>query len=79
MSAEWLLKNNVGKHSPYSGPTNNCEGSPHYGWKKKKDFNKDMEEGPYILLYPDDTELINIPGTQRPFTLKDYKTEIGKH
>ncbi|XP_065104077.2 uncharacterized protein [Paramisgurnus dabryanus] len=46
--------------------------------KKFKDFNKDMEEGPYILLYPDLSEVINVPGTQRPFTLKDYKSEIGK-
>ncbi|XP_039527427.1 G2/M phase-specific E3 ubiquitin-protein ligase-like [Pimephales promelas] len=45
---------------------------------KLKNFNKDMEEGPYILLYPDGSEVINIPGTQMPFTLKDYKTEIGK-
>lgn len=46
-----------------------------------KDFNKDMEDTqiPYILLYPDGSEVINIPGTQRPFTLKDYKTEIGKN
>jgi len=46
--------------------------------KKLKNFNKDMEERPYILLYPDGSEVINIPGTQMPFTLKDYKTEIGK-
>lgn len=46
-----------------------------------KDFNKDMEDTqiPYILLYPDGSEVIKIPGTQRPFTLKDYKTEIGKN
>ncbi|XP_053367988.1 G2/M phase-specific E3 ubiquitin-protein ligase-like isoform X2 [Clarias gariepinus] len=46
--------------------------------KKIKDFNKDMEEGPYVLLYPDGSNVINIPGTARPFTLKDYRTEIGK-
>lgn len=46
--------------------------------KKLKDFNKDMEDGPYILMYPDGSEVFNVPGTQKPFTLKDYKSEIGK-
>ncbi|XP_043985760.1 uncharacterized protein LOC122838837 isoform X2 [Gambusia affinis] len=46
--------------------------------KKMKDFNKDIEDGPFLLLYPDGTEVINIPGTQTPFTLADYKAEIGK-
>ncbi|XP_027890791.1 uncharacterized protein LOC114155201 [Xiphophorus couchianus] len=43
-----------------------------------KDFNKDIKDGPFLLLYPDGTEVINIPGTQTPFTLKAYKAEIGK-
>lgn len=46
--------------------------------KKMTDFNKDLEEGPYILLYPDGSEIIYIPGTQKPFLLKDYKVEMGK-
>lgn len=46
--------------------------------KKMKDFNKDLKEGPFLLLYPDSSEVINIPGTQRPFTLEAYKTEVGK-
>lgn len=46
--------------------------------KKMKDFNKDIEDEPFLLLYPDGTEVINIPGTQTPFTLADYKAEIGK-
>ncbi|KAM9737247.1 zinc finger MYM-type protein 4-like isoform 2-T2 [Menidia menidia] len=46
--------------------------------KKMKDFNKDIEDGSFLLLYPDGTEVINIPGTQTPFTLADYKAEIGK-
>ncbi|XP_067303507.1 G2/M phase-specific E3 ubiquitin-protein ligase-like [Pseudorasbora parva] len=46
--------------------------------KKLKDFNKDMEDGPYILMYPDGSEVFNVPGTQKPFTLKEYKSEIGK-
>ncbi|KAJ8370773.1 hypothetical protein SKAU_G00108010 [Synaphobranchus kaupii] len=46
--------------------------------KKMTDFNKDLQEGPYILLYPDGSEIIYIPGTQKPFLLKDYKVEMGK-
>ncbi|MEQ2175980.1 hypothetical protein GOODEAATRI_023311, partial [Goodea atripinnis] len=46
--------------------------------KTMKDFNKDVKDGPFLLLYPDGTEVINIPGTQRPFTLAAYKAEVGK-
>ena len=46
--------------------------------KKMRDFNKDLDEGPFLLLYPDGSEVINIPGTQRPFTLKTYKAETGR-
>ncbi|GAA6088019.1 uncharacterized protein pogzb isoform X1, partial [Tachysurus ichikawai] len=46
--------------------------------KKCKDFNKDIEAGPYVLLCTDGSEVNNVPGTPRPFTLKDYKAEIGK-
>ncbi|XP_054886903.1 uncharacterized protein LOC129360602, partial [Poeciliopsis prolifica] len=46
--------------------------------KKMKDFNKDVKDGPFLLLYPDGTEVINIPGTQTPFTLAAYKAEVGK-
>lgn len=46
--------------------------------KKMRDFNKDLDEGPFVLLYPDGSEVITIPGTQRPFTLQTYKAEIGR-
>ncbi|XP_047214901.1 uncharacterized protein LOC124864226 [Girardinichthys multiradiatus] len=46
--------------------------------KKIKDFNKVVKDGPFLLLYPDGTEVINIPGTQNPFTLASYKAEVGK-
>ncbi|CAI5668462.1 G2/M phase-specific E3 ubiquitin-protein ligase-like isoform X2 [Oreochromis niloticus] len=46
--------------------------------KKMRDFNKDLSDGPFLLLYPDATEVINIPGTNSPFTLGAYKAEIGK-
>ncbi|KAL6457452.1 hypothetical protein MHYP_G00344150 [Metynnis hypsauchen] len=41
-------------------------------------FYKDMDEGPYVLLYPDCSEVVHVPGTERPFTLAEYKKEIGK-
>ncbi|XP_023199577.1 uncharacterized protein LOC111610312 isoform X1 [Xiphophorus maculatus] len=46
--------------------------------KKMKDFNKDIKDGPFLLLYPDGTEVINIPRTQTQFTLAAYKAAIGK-
>lgn len=46
--------------------------------KKMKDFNKDLKDETFLLLYPDGTEVTYIPGTQRPFTLAAYKAEVGK-
>ncbi|XP_043981876.1 uncharacterized protein LOC122836180 isoform X2 [Gambusia affinis] len=46
--------------------------------QKMKDFNKDVKDRPFLLLYPDGTEVINIPGTQTAFTLAAYKAEVGK-
>ncbi len=46
--------------------------------RKMRVFNKDLDEGPFLVLYPNGSEVINIPGTQRPFTLKTYKEEIGE-
>ncbi|XP_072572064.1 G2/M phase-specific E3 ubiquitin-protein ligase-like isoform X1 [Paramormyrops kingsleyae] len=46
--------------------------------KKQKDFNQDMEDGEYVLLYPDGSQIKNIPGTDTPFTIGKYKEAIGK-
>lgn len=46
--------------------------------KKHKDFNQDMADGPYVLLYPDAREVSTIPGTNTPFTIQKYKDAIGK-
>ena len=46
--------------------------------KKLNDFNQDMEDGPYVLLYPDATETKNIPGMTIPFTIQQYKEAVGK-
>lgn len=45
---------------------------------KMRIFNKDMDEGPYVLLYPDCSKVVHVPGTERPFILAEYKKEIGK-
>ncbi|KAJ4931227.1 hypothetical protein JOQ06_025525 [Pogonophryne albipinna] len=42
-----------------------------------KAFNKDMVEGPYVLLYPDCSEVVNVPGSEKPFTLAEYKKDLG--
>lgn len=46
--------------------------------QKMTTFNKDMDEGPYVLLYPDCSEVVHVPGTEKPFKLAEYKKEIGK-
>ena len=32
----------------------------------------------YTLAYPDGSEVVNVPGTNEPFTLVKYKEELGK-
>lgn len=46
--------------------------------KKMKDFNKNLQCGPYLLLYPDGTKITNIPGTETAFSLQHYKEAVGK-
>ncbi|KAI7799653.1 hypothetical protein IRJ41_008307, partial [Triplophysa rosa] len=46
--------------------------------EKLKDFNRDMEDGEYVLRYPDGSQIKNIPGTDTPFTIRQYKEAIGK-
>ncbi|XP_034080290.1 uncharacterized protein LOC117551489 isoform X2 [Gymnodraco acuticeps] len=46
--------------------------------QKMKTFNKDMDEGPYVLLYPDCSEVVNVPGSEKPFTLAEYKKDLRK-
>lgn len=40
--------------------------------KKQISFNKDMQDIVHVLLYPDGREVINIPGTDDPFTIQKY-------
>lgn len=46
--------------------------------RKMRTFNKDMQEGPYVLLYPDCSEVVHVPGSERPFKLSEYKKELGR-
>lgn len=46
--------------------------------EKMKELNINLPGGSYFLLYPDGTKIANIPGTDRPFTLKAYKEALGK-
>ncbi|XP_044044725.1 uncharacterized protein LOC122872781 [Siniperca chuatsi] len=45
---------------------------------KMRTFNKDMHEGPHVLLCPDCSEVVHVPGSERPFKLAEYKKETGK-
>ncbi|XP_023154350.2 uncharacterized protein LOC111588293 isoform X1 [Amphiprion ocellaris] len=46
--------------------------------KKMRTFNKDVPEGPYVLLYPDCSEVVHVPGSEKTFKLADYKKELGR-
>ena len=48
--------------------------------KKIVKFNSDLSCGPFgfTLLYPDQTKVSCLPGSQEPFTLEKYKKDIGK-
>ncbi|XP_054457458.1 uncharacterized protein LOC129093448 isoform X2 [Anoplopoma fimbria] len=46
--------------------------------QKMTKFNKDVQDGKYILLYPDRSEVVHLPGSERPFKLAEYKKELGR-
>ena len=48
--------------------------------EKLSRFNHSLTNYPehYCMLYPDLTFVCMIPGTQKPFTLKECKDELGK-
>ncbi|RVE75113.1 hypothetical protein OJAV_G00013570 [Oryzias javanicus] len=46
--------------------------------QKLQDFYINLKIGSCFLLYPDGTEIINIPGTETPFTVRRYKEALGK-
>lgn len=46
--------------------------------QKMRTFHKEMVDEPYILLYPDGSEVVDLPGSDRPFKLAEYKRRAGK-
>ena len=46
--------------------------------KKRTDFLQDMQDVVHVLLCPDGRQVVNIPGTDDPFTVQKYKEAIGK-
>lgn len=46
--------------------------------QKIRTFHKEMVDGPYILLYPDGSEVVDVPGPDRPFKMSEYKRRVGK-
>ncbi|XP_029701347.1 uncharacterized protein [Takifugu rubripes] len=46
--------------------------------QKMRTFHQDTPEGTYVLLYPDCSEVIHVPGSERPFKLAEYKQELGR-
>ncbi|KAJ8000005.1 hypothetical protein DPEC_G00200320 [Dallia pectoralis] len=59
-------------------PTLDAEQLQQAAEQKMKDFYKDLD-GTFILLYPDGTKIINIPGTETAFSLKQYKKTVRKN
>ena len=49
------------------------------GLTKHANHDKKVHEGlEYVLLYPDHSEVINLPGTNEEFILEKYREDVGK-
>lgn len=46
--------------------------------QKIKDFNSNLKSASCVLLCPYGTEIMNIPGTKTPFTVRWCKEALGK-
>ena len=47
--------------------------------RKHANHDKSMHDGfEYVLLYPDGSEIINLPGTSDPFILEKYSEDVGR-
>ncbi|CAK6963866.1 zinc finger protein 271-like isoform X1 [Scomber scombrus] len=87
MSVGLMQRNENGKLEPVRGtvvPISVPQGSDakqlqKAAEQKLKTINKDLNGRPCLLLYPDGTEITNIPGTEIPFSLKQYKETVGKN
>lgn len=46
---------------------------------KHTSHNKSLHDGlEYVLLYPDSSKIVNIPGSNEPFVLEKYREEVGR-
>jgi hypothetical protein len=46
---------------------------------KHTNHDKTLHHGlDYVLLYPDGSEVVNMPGSTQPFVLEKYKEEVGR-
>lgn len=68
------------QHSLSVSPATNAYELRRKAVEKLSRFNRSLSNFPehYCLLYPDLTLVCMIPGTEKPFTLKEYKDELGK-
>lgn len=68
------------QHSLSVVPATNAYELKRKAVEKLSRFNSSLSNYPehYCMLYPDLTLVCMIPGTEKPFTLKEYKDELGK-
>ena len=59
--------------------TANAESILEKGVKKHSNHDKSVYECiQYVLLYPDCSEVVNLPGTDESFMLEKYRKDVGK-
>ena len=60
-------------------PTANAQCILDKGLTKHANRDKKVHEGlEYVLLYPDHSEVINVPGRNEEFILEKYREDLGK-
>ena len=80
LEASGNLKRCHGKTLPVKvKPTANAQCILEKGVKKHSNHDKKIHEGlEYVLLYPDHSEVVNLPGTTEEFILEKYREDVGK-
>ena len=80
LEASGNLKRCRGKTLPVKvKPTANAQCILDKGVTKHSNHDKKIHEGlEYVLLYPDHSEVVNLPGTTEQFILEKYREDVGK-
>ena len=80
LEASGNLKRCRGKTFPVKvKPTANPQCILDKGVTKHSNHDKKIHEGlEYVLLYPDHSEVVNLPGTTEEFILEKYREDVGK-